>query len=151
MIEQRQKENQETGRTPIVIFPEGATTNNKSVIKFKRGPFSGLNAVQPVGFKYWSANGISLQNDTLGQSHFYFACLSLYTTLDMKVYPVFQPNEFFWKNHWDEKSGEQKWEAYARVIREIIAKSHGFELAEISMEHKFTYKDIAKGKKTKNE
>lgn len=45
MIEQRQKENQETGRTPIVIFPEGATTNNKSVIKFKRGPFSGLNAV----------------------------------------------------------------------------------------------------------
>jgi 1-acyl-sn-glycerol-3-phosphate acyltransferase len=45
MIETRQKENDDTGRTPIVIFPEGATTNNKFVIKFKRGPFSGFNSV----------------------------------------------------------------------------------------------------------
>lgn len=38
-IEERQKENEEKGRAPIIIFPEGATTNNKSIIKFKRGPF----------------------------------------------------------------------------------------------------------------
>ena len=54
------------------------------------------------------------------------------TTLHMKIYPVFKPNEYFWKNHWDEKSSESKWEAYARVIREdIIAKSHNFELSDI--------------------
>jgi hypothetical protein len=33
--------------------------------------------------------------------------------------PVFAPNEFFWKNH--VQQGEERWEAYARVIREIIA------------------------------
>jgi 1-acyl-sn-glycerol-3-phosphate acyltransferase len=65
-IEKRQKENEDGSRAPILIFPEGATTNNKSVIQFKRGPFSGLNSVQPMGLKYWSVNGISYQNDTIG-------------------------------------------------------------------------------------
>ena len=69
----------------------------------------------------------------------------------MKVYPVFKPNEYFWKNHWSEDSGEQKWEAYARVVREIIADSHNLKLSDIAMEDKFTYKDIAKGKKSKKE
>ena len=58
-IESRQAENEKYGRSPLVIFPEGATTNNESVIKFKRGPFSGLSSVQPLGVKYWSLNGIS--------------------------------------------------------------------------------------------
>lgn len=67
-----------------------------------------------------------------------------------KVYPVFKPNEYFWANHWNEKSGEQKWEAYARVVREeIIAKSFNFELSDTTMEDKFEYKDLMKGKKPK--
>lgn len=76
--------------------------------------------------------------------------MSACTTLHMKVYPVFKPNEYFWKNHWDEKSGEKQWEAYARAVREIIAKSHGLKYFEISMEDKFTYKEIVKGKKKKD-
>ena len=67
----------------------------------------------------------------------------------MKIYPVFKPNEFFWENHWNEKSGEQKWEAFARVVREeIIAKSFNFKLSPVTMEDKFVFKDIIKGKKT---
>jgi len=58
-IEKRQAENEKGDRSPILIFPEGATTNNKSVINFKRGPFNGLSSVQPLGLKYWSLNGIS--------------------------------------------------------------------------------------------
>lgn len=45
MIEDRQKENELTGRSSILIYPEGATTNNRQVIQFKRGPFSGLHSV----------------------------------------------------------------------------------------------------------
>jgi len=36
----------------------------------------------------------------------------------MKVFPTFKPNEYFWEHH--QKEGEEKWETYARAIREII-------------------------------
>jgi hypothetical protein len=53
-------------------------------------------------------------------AHFIFLMMYPWCVLHIKEYPVFRPNEYFWKNHWDEKSGEEKWEAYARVIREIM-------------------------------
>ena len=40
-------------------------------------------------------------------------------TLKMKVYPVFKPNQYFWDNHWQEGK-EEKWQAFARVVREDI-------------------------------
>lgn len=30
--------------------------------------------------------------------------------------PVFCPNDYFWEHHWN-KDKEEKWEAYARVMR----------------------------------
>ena len=66
----------------------------------------------------------------------------------MKIYPVFQPNEYFWQNHWSETSGEEKWKTYVRVVREeIMAKSFNFALSEISMEEKLNFKAFMKGKK----
>ena len=38
--------------------------------------------------------------------------------------PVFKPNEYFWANHWNEGK-EERWEAYARVIRTIICEISG--------------------------
>ena len=68
----------------------------------------------------------------------------------MKIFPVFKPNEYFWKNHWDESSGEQKWEAFARVVRnDLIAKSMNLELSDIAVEDKAEFKDIIKNKKPK--
>jgi len=68
-------------------------------------------------------------------------------TLHMKIYPVFKPNEYFWKNHFDEKSGLTKWETYLKVVREeIMAKSFNFELSDTLMEDKSDYKALLKGK-----
>lgn len=39
--------------------------------------------------------------------------------------PIFQPNDYFWQNHWKEGT-EQKWEAYAKVVRRIIADQGNF-------------------------
>ena len=49
-----------------------------------------------------------------------FLMLNPYITMHIKEYPVFKPNEYFWENHW-RKDREEKWEAYARVIQNIIA------------------------------
>ena len=73
--------------------------------------------------------------------------MSPFVTIHMKVFPTFKPNEYFWKHHWDSSSGEQQWEAYARVVREeIMAPSFGFKLSDNRMEDKLVFKDIMKGK-----
>jgi hypothetical protein len=53
--------------------------------------------------------------------------------------PVFEPNDYFWANHWD--GTEEKWVAYARAIRKIIADQGGFELSSLRMEDKFEFKN----------
>ena len=72
--------------------------------------------------------------------------------MNVKIYPVFKPNDYFWKNHWNESSGEQKWEAYARVVRdEIMAPSFNFKLSDLTAQDKVDFKNIMKGKKVKKE
>lgn len=41
----------------------------------------------------------------------------------MKIHqlPVFDPNDYFWAHHWNAEK-EEKWEAYARVIRQIMSE-----------------------------
>lgn len=131
-----------------MIYPEGATTNNQNLIQFKKGPFRGLNSVQPLALKYWSLNGISPQNDTISPlNHLYFCMLSSFTTLHMKIYPVFKPNDYFWQNHFDESSGQSKWDTFMKILREeIMAKSFDFELSDASMEDKIEYAAMLKGK-----
>jgi hypothetical protein len=40
------------------------------------------------------------------------------TVLHIKEYPVFKPNDYFFKHH--SRDGEEKWQTFARVIREEI-------------------------------
>ena len=79
--------------------------------------------------------------------HAVFVVCSPVFTLTIKEYPVFEPNEYFFKKHWDEKSGEEKWEAYARVIRKIMSDSFNFKLTDQSVAEKHEYKKILKGSK----
>lgn len=64
---------------------------------------------------------------------------------------MFKPNDYFFEHHWDEKSGEKKWEAYARVVREeIMAKSFNYKLFDASQQDKLEFKKIMKGKEFKD-
>ena len=75
----------------------------------------------------------------------YMILKTVYWTADLVQMPVFAPNEYFWQHH--VREGEERWEAYARVVREIIREQGGFELYETSMEEKFEYKRLFKGKR----
>lgn len=59
--------------------------------------------------------------------------------------PVFAPNDFFWRNHWDGK--EEKWVAFARAVRQIIIEQGGFEDTQCDLNDKIAYKQIIRGKK----
>lgn len=112
------------------------------MIKFKKGAFIGEASIKPVSSKYYGPL-INPSGDVTNMvAHFVLVTCNPYMTLHLKEYPVFKPNEYFWKHYWNEKGGEQRWEAYARVIREIIADGHNFPLADLQMEDKLYYKKL---------
>ena len=57
--------------------------------------------------------------------------------------PVFAPNDYFWEHHWNEGK-EEKWEAFARVVREIMCDAGNFKKGELTMQDKFDYKEQLK-------
>ena len=61
--------------------------------------------------------------------------ITLYTVHEL---PVFEPNEYFWKHHWDGK--EQRWQAYARAVRTIMIEQGNLLDTASSMEDRLEYK-----------
>jgi len=57
----------------------------------------------------------------------------------IEEFPVFEPNEYFWTNFWQEGK-EEKWQTYARIMRQIIADHSGLEISKCTMEDKIAYK-----------
>ena len=47
----------DTPKWPLLVFPEGATTNGRGVIQFKTGAFAPLAPVLPVALRYACASG----------------------------------------------------------------------------------------------
>ena len=84
---------------PIVVFPEGGTSNGKYLITFKKGAFYGLRAVQPIVLKYeWEH--FSPAYDLLPISVTLIMSLSFpWYTCTMKILPPMLPNEYLYKEH----------------------------------------------------
>lgn len=131
---------------PILhLFPEGCTTNGTKLIKFKRGAFGSLRAVRPVALTYNTPSwGISITQDVVGfLKHSLVGIMVGYCIANIDILPVFEPNDYFWKNYWQEGK-EEKWEAFARANREILSEHLGIGLSDSKMEDKFVYKNELK-------
>jgi len=103
-----------------------------------------LKKIKPLIFNY-HCDHIDVENCVI---HFAAQSLllgaNLYTYLSIKELPVFEPNDYFFKNH--QKENEEKWETYARVLREIMAKEGGYALSDNTIEDKFEFKKQIFGK-----
>lgn len=110
--------------TRLIIWPEGATTNGEYLISFKKGAFISLLPVQPYTHNSHGVM-ISLNNFVAIALN---CCGSPFNIMKYDIYPVFEPNEYFWKTHWEpNKEKENKPTTYARVIREIMMKHSGLK------------------------
>jgi len=83
--------------------------------------------VKPHFCEYWSPNGVSpCHGDAINFVAHILVCIhtgfSMYNVCEM---PVFEPNEYFWANHWDGK--EEKWQAYARAVRQVMMDASGLK------------------------
>ena len=131
----------------MMMCPEGATTNGNYLIQFKRGAFYSLRPVKPYFSKYWTLTNVKpVHGDSIGLvAYFNIVQLSLLSVVTYYEMPDFKPNEYFWQHHWDGK--EEKWVAYARAVRALMAETGGFKLSDLSLEDKLEYKNLVRGKK----
>lgn len=94
---------------PLTIFAEGCSSTGEYVIKMRKGAFFTLRKVKPFALKYWYPTGV---NPACGALGFLSATVTVinavFYTVKCKELPVFEPNDYFWKNHWQEGK-EEKW------------------------------------------
>lgn len=149
-IKMRQIQAEKGELPPLLIYPEGSTSNGSHIIKFKRGAFMSLRKIKPHVSTFKALTGVRPVHGDAINIFTYCIVLAqiLFAVYIIQELPVFEPNEYFWKNHWQEGK-EEKWEAYARVIREIMCEVGGLKPSELSLEDKLDYKNIVRGTKQK--
>ena len=145
-VKERQQACLEGKAHRMAIFPEGGTTNGLGLLQFKKGAFASLLPVQPYLFKYKSGRCSVAHGDGTNAIIWIIMLLqTMWFTVEMTEMPVFEPNEYFWEHHL--QPGEEKWQAYARVVRDIMADQGGLEKFDSTVEDKLEYKTLFKGKK----
>lgn len=101
-------------KAPFMIYPEGSTCNGEWLMSFKKGAFFSLLPIQPIT-SYSNSQIIQIGPLT---AHFLACCKHPFQTLEMKFYPVFEPNDYLWTHH--QKAGEEKVDTYMRIIHKIM-------------------------------
>lgn len=134
----RQNAIEETGKyAPLLLFPEGATTNNSALLKFRRGAFIGEKRVKPTYMKF--------PHHTMSPD---YCVIDFWPMLIMNlcwrglkchvnIMPDFEPNEYLFETHKDK--GTERWEIFAWAVRDIISKTGDFKLCNIKLQDKVSY------------
>ena len=112
--------------SPLLLFPEGTTTNGKYILKFKRGAFYHLLPIKPQiilldnNLNYSVAIGVGSVGFNYYRSLCYFGC-----NMNLVELPVIKPTEYMWENYSD--LGKEKWEIFAEVTRKIMCEISGLK------------------------
>lgn len=84
---------------PLIIHVEGGTSNGKYLIKFKRGAFMSGLSIWPRVHKHHSYFQSPCTGVIDGLPHYLISAACPFNTVRKLIFPVFRPNDFFWKNH----------------------------------------------------
>ncbi|XXQ36907.1 EF-hand domain-containing protein [Plasmodiophora brassicae] len=93
VLQQIKERTQMDGFPPLLIFPEGTTSNNTTLLRFKKGGFVASVPVQPVALKYpWEYFDPSWTNYSpqMGGTCFRLLC-QVYTSVEVTWLPVVTP------------------------------------------------------------
>lgn len=101
-IGQRQKIIEEFGEyPPVVIFPEGGTSNGSCILSFKRGAFASSKAVTPVIVKY----NYGLMSPAYDVAPYLALAIMTMMVVDIQFeviqLPTFVPNDYLYQTHGD--------------------------------------------------
>ena len=136
VISERQRQIETTKKYhPLLIFAEGCTTNGSSLIKFKKGAFSGLKRVTPMVMMYSLDTSVSVAFDIIEVLPLAILNLS-WGFMHCKIIklPDIWPTDYMFNRK--EAQGLEKWEAYAEVVREVMSKASGLPMSDLTYPQK---------------
>ncbi len=150
-IEKRQQDTMEKKCLfPLCLFPEGTTTNGRTIISFKKGAFYALTPVKVFYFEVDNTmNSFSVA--TAGMNMFLNILLEtsfFKINLTAHELPVFAPNDFLFENY--KHLGKDKAEIYSEACRHIMSEISGFPLSNSTWDTKLQYITEIRRKKVKN-
>ena len=97
--------------TPLAIFPEGTTTSNSHILKFKKGAFYHLLPIKPI---IVLTNKNSPLNIACGVQNIFFHTWKIMAYSCSEMFycelPVIRPTEFMFKTY--SHLGNEKWEIF---------------------------------------
>jgi hypothetical protein len=77
---------------PMIIFPEGGTTQSNTLIKFQNGAFTNLQEIQPIAFKYNYYNfDPSWTNDVKPLWLLFRMCCQFINFMSVEYYDIINP------------------------------------------------------------
>ena len=127
LIYNRQK-NFIEGKTlaPLVVFPEGTTTCNRNILKFKKGAFYHLMPIKPHIIKIDQSSEVHI---AIGTQNIFFHTCKLLCFWKHNIYymdlPVIRATDYMFEHY--KNLGKEKWEIYAEVARKIYCEIGGFK------------------------
>ncbi len=159
-IQERQESIEEKGLyPPIIVFPEGGTSNGTSILSFKKGAFAAMKAVRPVFLKYEYADVCPAYDVMPFFALFIFQCCTFGFKVTVNELPPFIPNEYLVKTYAKKvtPAGEQpkeNWEIFAESVRDVLAKVGQVKKDETPYREKIAYEielGYKRARKDKNE
>jgi 1-acyl-sn-glycerol-3-phosphate acyltransferase len=126
--------------TPIMIFPEGTTTSNRDIITFKKGAFEALLPIKPMMIKGNEDKDyhVGCGNSDVVINYLRGLC-RLYQKIEYIEMPVMKPTKYMYENY--KEFGNEKWEIYAKVSREIYCELGGFNRSKNTIRDNFRYSE----------
>ena len=150
-IAERQKELIE-GKSffPMCIYPEGTTSNGRSLIQFKKGAFYSLTPIKIFLLKVDNREGkFPLTAGGMDILTNMALSLTFFTNrFDAIELPVFAPNDYLFENF--KHLGKDKPEIFAEACRHLMSEISGWPLSNANFETKLNYMSNIKRKVVKN-
>ena len=139
-IEQRQNDiMRQRSLMPIIIFPEGTTSNGRNIIQFKKGAFYSLSPVKIFILKVDNdVNEFPLAAS--GMSIFLHLCLSLtfaWNKFEAIELPVVEPTDYMYENF--KHFGKEKAAIFSEICRHIMSEIGELPLSDSTYETKLNY------------
>ncbi|KAK9915142.1 hypothetical protein WJX75_005280 [Coccomyxa subellipsoidea] len=122
---------------PLLLFPEGTTTNGKCLLPFKSGAFLAGAPVQPVILRY-GEDRISPAWESIGALwHSILMLANPFHSVTARQLPIYYPSE--------EEKADPK--LYAANVRELMLREGGFKPSHSTLADSRAYIALMEGRK----